>query len=491
MTEADYPLTDLGNARRLVDLYGDRLRYVAPLGGWLAHDGRRWRRDDTEQVMRYAKDTARHLLDRAADEVDTKRRELLAKHALEMMRVQRLDAMIRLARSEPEIVARLDQFDADPWAFNVANGTLDLRTGTLRPHDPEDYITKLAPVAFIPKAAAPTFLQFIRDVFSENPALIAYIQRALGYAMTGTTGEQVFLLWIGTGANGKGALTRIAEACFGDYFKKADFSTFTASRSEKVREDIADLVSVRLLSAEEGREGARLDESLLKGLTGQDTISARHLYSPRFSFRPECKLILATNHRPHVSGGDKAIWRRLHLVPFERTFVPDLTLEPRMHDELPGVLAWMVEGCLAWQREGLNPPAKVRAASEDYREDEDVFGAFLLECVQDDADAETLTDHLYQEFSAWAKERGVRKPLSIQAFGNELTGRGFGKHRDSTTGKVVRTGLRLRPDATRRLHTPNTEGLFGQVPHEGLTKGDFPKPLFSVRGVQETDRGAA
>jgi hypothetical protein len=295
-----FALTDYGNAERLIAAYGRDLRYCYLWGKWLIWTGRRWELDETATVERWAKATVRAIYREAADTPDDKARDALVKHATKSECVTRIQAMVNLAQSELGIPARPDDFDADPWLFNVQNGTLDRRTGELRPHRREELITKIAAVEYAREAVCPTWLAFLDRVFGGNADLISFIRRATGYSMTGQTVEQVLLLLYGLGANGKSTLLEVVRATLGTYAGQADFATFLARDHDPVRNDIARLVGTRFVAAVEVEGGRRLAEVLVKTLTGGDTITARFLHREFFEFQPAFKLWLAANHRPVI-----------------------------------------------------------------------------------------------------------------------------------------------------------------------------------------------
>jgi putative DNA primase/helicase len=339
--------------------------------------------------------------------------------------------MIRLATSEPGIPVLLEQLDADPWLFNVVNGTIDLRTGILRPARREDLITKLAPVIYDPDARCPTWERFLQQIMAGNTALITFLQRAIGYGLTGVTSEQVLLLLYGTGANGKSTFLEVLRALFGDYARQAEFATFLARTSDAVRNDLARLAGARFVTAVEAASGRRLDEALIKQLTGGDPITARFLYQEFFEFTPQFKLFLATNHKPVIRGTEHAIWRRIRLIPFEVTIPQaqqDRTLPDKLRAELPGILAWAVQGCLAWQRDGLPMPTEVHQATETYREEMDTFGLFLADyCIVDPTDPtrRATTGELFDAYLTWCRQNGEHFQLTKTHFGMRLGERGL------------------------------------------------------------------
>ena len=424
--EAAVNMTDLGNAERLVRQHGADLHYVYAWDKWLVWDGRVWRIDDTGEVERRAKQTVRAIYAEAADAETAEARKALAGHAKSSEGRARIEAMISLARSEPGIAITPEQLDADPWALSTLNGTLDLRTGELREHRREDHITKLTPVEYDPDAAAPTWAAFLERILPSEE-LRAFVQRAVGYSATGDTSEQCMIINHGGGANGKSTFQEAIAAALGDYAMRAPTEMLLAKRTSGIPNDVARLKGARFVAASETEEGRRLAESLVKDLTGQDTITARFMRAEWFDFEPTHKLWLSTNHKPEIRGTDTAIWRRIRLVPWTVTIPPaqqDKKLAAKLRDELPGILAWIVQGCLEWQREGLRPPDEVRRATGRYRAEMDVLAAFIdEECVVSDH-ATATAKALYSAYKAWCDENG-EKPETQRRFGGRLKERGF------------------------------------------------------------------
>ncbi len=439
-------LTDLGNARRMARHYGGHLRFCHPWGRWLVWDGQRWALDDTARVERAAKATVGSIYAEAAACQEDSHRKELAKHALRSEAATKLRAMMDLTRSEPGIPVLPDALDADPWLLTVANGTLDLRTGELRPHSPGDLITKLAPVPYDAAATCPRWLAFLAETFEGNGPLMAYVQKMAGYALTGDTSEQsLFVLW-GTGQNGKSTMLSTLGAMQGDYWKQTPTETLLARSGNVIPNDVAALKGARLVTAIEADEGRRLAESLVKQMTGGDPLAARFMRAEWFNFLPTFKLFLATNHKPEIRGTDLAIWRRIRLIPF-RVTVPaskqDKHLGDKLKAELPGILAWAVRGCLAWQREGMAPPAEVVAATTQYREEMDPLADFLAELCIDLPGIATEAGALFKAYSEWC-ERGGEKPLNQTQFGRRLAERGYQKSRNDTTRRYQYHGIALR-----------------------------------------------
>jgi putative DNA primase/helicase len=440
-----YNLTDLGNAERFVAQHGENVRYCYSWRTWLFWTGTRWERDNTGQVHRLAKETVRSIYREASDSTDEDRRKALAKHAAASESETRIRAMIELAKSE--VPASPDDLDADPWLLNVLNGTIDLRTEELREHRREDLITKIAPVEYTPRALAPTWGAFLERVLP-GEELRRFVQRAAGYSATGATSEQCMFIHHGPGANGKSTFQETLSAALGDYAMRTPTETLLVKRSGGVPNDIARLKGARFVTASETEEGRRLAESLVKDLTGQDTISARFMWAEWFDFKPTHTLHLSTNHRPEIRGTDAAIWRRIRLIPWAVTIPPteqDRKLADKLRDELPGVLAWIVRGCSEWRREGLQAPEEVRKATMAYRAEMDVLAAFLADCCLRSADEEAFAGELWGAWKRWCEETGEQAGTQ-KRFGGRLAERGFLNHRDSKTGRKVWAGLSLRPN---------------------------------------------
>jgi putative DNA primase/helicase len=439
--------TDLGNAERLVARHGRVLRYCPAWKKWLVYDGRCWRLDAEGAVWRLAKATVRAIYAQAADIGDDDERQKLAAWAKTSESEARQKAMINLAKHEEGIEIAPEALDADLWLLNVANGTLDLRTGELHAHRPEDLLTKLAPVAYDPDADCPTWRSFLNRIMGGKQTLIDFLQRAVGYGLTGSTREQVLFLMYGTGANGKSTFLDALQAMLADYAQQADFTTLLAKEHESVRNDLARLRGARFVAAVEAEAGKRLSEVVVKQLTGGDRVTARFLYGEFFEFAPVLKLFLAANHQPVIRGQDFGMWRRIRLIPFTIAIPPeeqDRALPDKLREELPGILAWAVQGCRAWQRDGLGEPAEVREATAEYKTEMDVLGDFLAVHAQIDPAASVGANELYVRYLRWA-ERSGEKPMTKAMLGHRLTERGF---RPCKVGKASTRGwggLRLIP----------------------------------------------
>ena len=439
----DFHLSDLGNAQRLVHGHGRDLRFVSAWG-WMSWDGMRWRKDDIGAVERYAKATVLSMYEGVGAIQDDEARKNFLKFVRRSESRQSLTAMVDLAQSEFEVVARPSEFDGDPWLLNVSNGTLDLRNSELRPHNRKDLITRLTPVRWNPEADCPLFLTSLHQIFNGNKRLVRFVQKLGGYSLTGLTTEQILIILWGMGANGKSTLVEVLSALLGEYAAKTPTSTFLLKRNDSIPNDLAALQGVRFAYASEVEEGRRLSESLVKDVTGGEKIRARFLHREWFEFQPEFKLWLSTNHKPIIKGTDHAIWRRIRLVPFQVTFPPekqDKGLAQKLKTELSGILNWAVEGCLAWQREGLEAPEEVVHATEGYREEMDTLAAFLRERTEAAPAGGVSAKALYKAYCAWCEENGER-PQTPKALGMRLGERGYSSTHKATGNCWI--GLRLR-----------------------------------------------
>ena len=450
-------LTDLRNARRLVAAHGADLRYCADRSQWLAWDGARWDPDGTGEVDRRAKLVVTELF-RAAIDMPADQRKKWVREALACESQARLAAMVRCASTEAPVVVRAKELDGDPWLLNVENGTIDLRTGQLRPHRREDLLTKLAPITYDERAEAPVFEAFLSRIFAGNDELIAFVQRALGYALTGSVSEQVLFFLHGAGANGKSTLLGLVASLMGDYAKSTERDLLVARRGEVHPTGVADLLGVRFAQVQEVEAGKRLDESLVKQLTGGDRIRARQMRQDFFEFTPTHKLFFAANHKPVVRGTDHAIWRRIRLVPFEVTIAAedqDKELAEKLRAEGPGVFAWLVRGCLDWQRHSLGRPPEVDEATAAYRAEMDTLGQFLEDRLDVDPKLWITSKELRKLYVAWCEEQG-EYVQTAKALGQLLTERGFERARRGR--EKAWTWLGLGEQDPMRPHLSNEAG---------------------------------
>jgi putative DNA primase/helicase len=421
-------LTDLGNANRFARMFRGNLKYCFSFGKWLCWDGTRWEIDDTGRVMAFAKKCIRSMYADAGKIDDKKQRKLLLQHANRCESAAKLRAMIDL--TQHMLAVRVDELDTDTWLLNCTNGVLDLRTGRLLQHDPERLLTKLAPVAYDQNAECPLFKKFLHDVFPDPDGIniIPFMQRLIGYTLTGETKEQKMAIAWGNGANGKGTLLNLMQAIMGDYAQTTPTDTLMARRNEGIPNDIARLRGARYVLASESQEGKRLNDALIKQMTGQDRIAARFLRCEFFEFMPQFKIILLTNHKPVTRGDDAALWRRILLIPFTQKFEGsrvDGDMPNKLANEMPGILRWMVDGCLGWQKTGLQAPQEVIAATNAYRNENDVIENWLEEnCFIGNTVTAKIGD-LYHDFMNWAGENGEKVFITQKKFSQHLQQKGY------------------------------------------------------------------
>jgi putative DNA primase/helicase len=418
-------------------LHGEDRRFVGKWGRWLYWDGRRWQFDDTLSTY----DLVRACCRERAKILGIENEKLAAAAAS----AKTVAGVEKLARSDRRTVATPEDFDADPLLVNTPAGTIDFRRGgEVREHARGDLITKITAVSPDHAADDSTFLRFLADITCGREELQGYLQRLFGLCLTGDTRDHILPFFIGAGANGKSTLLELMQYIFGDYARQVPAEVLMEARGERHPTDIANLMGVRLAIASEVDEGQAWAESRIKSLTGDEVISARFMRQDFFTFRRTHKLIVAGNHRPALRSVDQAIRRRIHLVPFEASFLGahvDRDMPAKLRLEAPAILAWTVRGALDWLANGLCPPPTVTVATEEYFASQDTLGEWIAQaCDLSDATAETPSSELYRAFHAWKERRGERPPSQVR-FSAQLEQR----CRKERRGGVVRfTGVRLR-----------------------------------------------
>lgn len=430
---------DTGNSERFVAQHGDNVRYVHTWGKWLVWNGTHWAEDETGRVQQLAKVTARSIYAEAAAAAaagNDGAAAALSKWARASGSASRRASMLTLAQSEPEIAITHKQLNNNPLLVACANGTLDLATGHLRPSDRADLITRALPVPYDPAAQCPLWLSFLQRIVPDV-GMREFLQRAVGVTLSGLC-IQALLFLHGNGANGKSTFMETLLSLFGDHGAKTTAETLlTQDRGSGVPNDVAALVGKRLVVASELSEGRRLNEALVKDLTGGDTIAARFLRQEFFNFRPDFTLWMYGNHKPVITGTDDGIWRRILLVPFA-VQIPEEQRDPhlaeKLRGELPGILAWAVAGWQQYQTAGLTPPTAVSNATAAYRDESDVLGQFLAECTIQGDGLKAGGGALYQAYEKWTLGNGLGT-LSNPKFARQLEKRGFSKG----TGRERRT----------------------------------------------------
>ena len=442
-------LTDVGNAQRLVAHHGQDFRYCHKWNKFVVWDNARFVVDETGRVDRLAKQTIRQLYESASRIEDHKERTKLIEHALKTEHESRINGMIKLARTEEGISVSPDVFDQKDWQLNCSNGTINLKTGELKAHDRTDLHTKLVPLIYDPQATCPLWEAFLNRIMAGQQDLIDFLQKAVGYSLTGSTAEQCLFILHGSGANGKSVFQNTVLSLLGEYGQQTPTETLMVKKQSGINNDVARLRGSRFISASEGEQNQRLAESLIKQLTGGDTITARFLHGEFFEFQPKFKIFLATNHKPVIKGTDNGIWRRMRLIPFS-VVIPeaeqDRDLSQKLRAELPGILRWAVEGCLKWQREGLTPPEQVAQASAEYRSEMDSLQAFIDDQLALDADNKVSSERLYGKFRDWCEANGERT-MTQRSLGMQLKEKGFESRRSGSDGSTFWHGIALKTDS--------------------------------------------
>ena len=472
-----FNLTDMGNAERLAEHYGHVLRYCYERKCWLTWTGKVWEWDTGAKVTILAKLTVRNIYHEAGNEPDEKKRKELADHAKRSESDHRLNAMINLAQSEPGIPVKVTELDTDPWLFNCLNGTIGLRTGQLLPHRKEDLITVLVPVQYQPDAQCPRWLSFLDRVTGGDSDLAAYLQRAIGYSLTGDTRSQVIFLLYGLGNNGKSTFTMTIRKLMAGYAERLDADDLMV-KDRKLgggpKEGIANLRYKRYVVGSELQDGKRLDVSLVKDMTGGETVKGRRLYEHEVEFMPTFKLWLYGNHKPIIADSTLSIWRRVKQIPFN-VIIPDTEIDPdlpsKLEVELPGILAWAVKGCLDWQQYRLIEPEAVATATASYRHEQDILGDFLEDCCILEPLATIPKSDLKEEYQRWCQDNSV-EPVTQRIFRARLVEKGIGEGR---IGKArYWRAIRPRTDADGDFLGDKSDKTFDDL-RSKVTKGNqFP-----------------
>lgn len=438
-------LTELGNAKRLVSNYGETIRYVVEFKKWLIWRKGIWTFDDTGEVFRLAKETVRKIYQEAWNEPDDDKRKRLSKFAAKSESKHAIEALVKLATTEKDVAIKSNVLDNNPFLLGVKNGTINLKTGLLNPGSKSDFITKQIDVFFDTEASCPTWIDFINQITDCDQDMVAYLQKAIGYSLTGDTSEQKIFFLFGYGANGKSVLINTLQDLLGGYAMQTPVSTLMTKNKGSINNDVARLKGARFVATTETEEGSRFNESELKLLTGGDTITARFLHQEHFEFRPEFKLWISGNHKP-VPGSGHSIWRRLILIPFEVRIpdhLQDKKLSQKLKRELSGILNWSIEGCIKWQQEGLTTPEKIINATKEYKSEMDTIQNWMTDCWVDASNEDEIqAKNLYQSYSQWAADNGEGYTMSSRILGQKLKEQGFTTKRKGA-GRFY-TGIKIR-----------------------------------------------
>lgn len=438
ITEADLSpeYSDDALALEFTERYEGELRYVAPWGKWLRWGGTRWQFDDTMKAFDLARSVAREYANACAK----------ADQKPKIASAGKVAAIERLARSDRRHAATVEIWDSDPWLLNTPGGIVDLKSGTMLPHDPARYMTKITAVA--PGGECSLWRRFLADITGDNEELQRFLQRMAGYALTGNTREHALFFLYGTGGNGKGVFVNTLTAILGDYAAVASMETFNATQTDRHPTDLAMLRGARLVTSQETENGRRWAEARIKALTGGDPITARFMRQDFFTYTPAFKLVIAGNYKPSLSGVTEAIRRRFFLAPFTVTIAePDLELPEKLRTEWPGIMAWALEGCQSWLENKLNPPDAVTAATAAYLAEEDAIGQWIEECCVTGREKWGVGARLWQSWTGWA-EANKEPPGSRKGFAEAMAAHGFEK--DKNQGVRGYVGIDLRRDERSR-----------------------------------------
>lgn len=439
-----YSYDDTGNAQRLTERYGGVMRYNHTYKRWYIYNGKRWLDDETGAVKRLADSLIDEMGSDYAWVSGEDQEKALTKHIKYSRSSKGKQAMLK--ESEHLVSIRPQDFDKDPFLLNVQNGTIDLRTGKLLSHDAKQYLSKICNVEYSDKIDCPQWLDFLNTVFDGDEELICYMQKVAGIFLTGSIEEQAVFFLYGNGRNGKSTFVEALHNILGDYAMTTQPEVFLVSRSSNVPEyELARMKGARLVTTAEPTDGAKLNESIIKQMTGGEEIACRVPYGMPFSFRPEYKLCMTTNYKPVIRGRDEGIWRRVHLIPFS-VQIPkeqvDKKLRYKLQKEYSGILNWAVEGCLLWQKEGIEMPQAVLDSVAEYRSEMDLIGIFLEECTEVNASGRVSADELFRVYLKWVQANNERD-ISKTKFGTEIKIR---YERIKSNGCIYYKGLQIRPE---------------------------------------------
>lgn len=435
---------DSSNAERFACQHCEAVRFWHKRDVWLVWTGAHWQEDEDARVVELAKQTARSIYHEAATlpEGEASKMGRWAERALNCDKIM---GMLRLAKSDPRIAITTDKLDSNPWLLNFENGTVDLRTGELREQRCDDYITKLVRCRYTQDLSGPRWLLFVEQMFGD---LAGWVQKAVGYSLTGITSEKVVFLLLGPTDTGKTTFLSTLKTIFADYSSLLQIDTLMWSRTQdsNTLADLADLRGARFVMTSETEEGQRLREAKLKRITqGMGDIKAVRKYENPITFPETHKLWIDANFAPAIRGVDDAIWKRLLPIPCKhKPAKKDPELAGTLLRESEAIVSWTVAGAIRWQNEGLGRPESIEATRDSWKSDMDFIADFIAECCVEKEEESVSASELYQAFHEWAKNQGHEHPISQTAFGTRLSDRGFEKGREGGTGRKTYCGLRLK-----------------------------------------------
>ncbi|MFZ4773715.1 MAG: phage/plasmid primase, P4 family [Terrimicrobiaceae bacterium] len=428
--------TDGGNSERLLTRIKDKIRFTREMG-WLIWDGQKWVADDTAIKNLAKKTVLETIIDQIGEATKAQNPALiqdLAKWWKRSDNDQRTAGALAMIEGEPEIYVKKANFDKDQMQLNVQNGIIDLRTGELKPHAPEALMTRISPIVYDHSADCPTFKGFLNQIMRGSQDLIRFLQKAIGYTLTGVVKEQCWFFLYGRGHNGKSTLIDVISKLLGEYTGKTGIETFLPKFQQQAGNtpEIAALDGARFVYASETEEGKSLAAGRIKDMTGGEQISAMPKYRDPYNFYPVWKIWISGNHKPTIKDTTISTWRRIRMIPFS-VQIPeqeqDQDLPVKLERELSGILKWAVEGCLAWQKEGLKPSKEITDATKAYQNSQDILGKFIEECCIVSPRMIATAKNLYESYCKWSEENGERFPKTQRVFGEALTERGFDRRR--------------------------------------------------------------
>jgi len=450
-----YNTTDVGNAKLFAKMYDRTVRFNHKIGKWFIWKEYWWKDDRDGEIARLALDSVEYRRRDAHENAESdEQEEIHVDWSYKCETKARLSNVVEMVKDYKPLADDGDGWDSNPWLLGVGNGVVDLRTGKLIESNSDDLICWHTPVRFDPKTMRglkkSRWYKFLYEIFSNDKELVDFIWRSVGYSITGVTDEQVMFLLYGEGANGKGTFVRALRNAFGQYGHNTPMSTFDRTSKNQIPADVADLNGKRFVTASEITEGAEFNEERVKSLTGQDELTARHLYGQFFSFVPKCKLWLSVNHRPEVRDDTLAFWRRMRLIPFETSFLMgkgrnnDLDIELEKESEL--ILAWAIQGAIEWQKRSLEPPKSVLAATAQYKSESNVMEEFITERCFRNTELWVNGNELYHDYMRWmeSERRPFTEKLKRHTFGRRLVRLLGTNKRRKSNGHYLYDGIGLK-----------------------------------------------
>ena len=441
----EYELNDTGNAHRFADRYGDQIKYNFDNKQFMIWDGVRWVLDTQHTVRNMVEVVVNEMKKDALTEDDANNQKMKLKNVQHAFSSRGKDAMLKEAMHLGNIPCTNANFDNNKKMFNTLGGVIDLSKGVVLEHDKTYMMSKLSPF-YVSVGEPQRWLKFLDEIFGGDKELIRFVQKAVGYTLTGSIKEQCMFICYGDGANGKSVFLDVVSTILGEYASNAQVETLLYHKNQgSGSSDLARLKGSRMITTSEPNEGSKFNEGLIKQLTGGDKITARFLYGKEFEFKPEFKIWLATNYKPVIRGTDQGIWRRIRLIPFEMHLPKDKQdkdLTAKLLKELPEIINWAMEGCKMWLKEGLTNPRSVEDATKDYKNEMDMISTFVEQNCQEIPNWETSVADVYQVYSEWAK-KGNEYLMPLTRFGKEMSKR-FDRKRKASG--IVYVGIRLNKD---------------------------------------------